>query len=86
MSIEANKWQKMWFWVKIGGLVLAVIALVFLGIKSKALWHRTLVFFGFAKKKQNLTVIGKITKVDTGQDKTKKTIEFIQEMRKQYMK
>lgn len=79
-------WQRIKFWGKIVLLAIAVFIIVKFAIKSKNAIAKILHFFGFKDDEINSQVtIDHFQKVDTGNDKSNQTKDFIASMKNKYL-
>jgi hypothetical protein len=83
---KQTTWQRIKFWSKLLLIVISAIIIIKLGIKSKNAIIKILRFFGFKNDEANSQVIiQQFEKVDTGNDKSNATKNFIEAMKNKYL-
>jgi hypothetical protein len=81
------RWQQIKFWLKIALVILTIFIAIRIGIKSKNVIMKIMRFFGFKDDEANSQVtIQQFEKVDTGNDKSNETKNFIEAMKSKYLK
>lgn len=78
--------SKVLFYLKLAGVLVGVVVLIYIGIKSSTIINAIMRFFGFREKKENQVIIDRLTKVETNQGKTEATKDFIQSIKENYLK
>ena len=81
-----SKFKKVKFWLKFAIIVIAVFFIYFFIDDMKNMLNSLLIKFGFKDEKTNNAILKKFEKVETDQEKTEATIDFLSEMRKKYLK